>query len=176
MLIEVIVATTLFVVVMTMAAEAILSVVNATRKAQSVATIMTNLHFILEGIGRDVKTGEIMNCGSPCAILQIAQPILGSSPALMRSVQYEYTGQKITQKVFVGPSVDFTTGNPIDLTSPQEVVLEDAKFYVQGVGNDNIQPRVLVILKGYTAGKESLKTNFNLQTSVTQRIAEAADY
>ena len=169
MLIEVIVATTLFVVVMTVAATAILGVVDATRKAQAISTIMTNLHFVLEDISRQVRAGELSACtgGSPCTQIDIDQQL--------RVVTYAYdaTNKKITQQI--NDAIN-GLGPLLDLTSPQEVVLEDVEFYVSGVGDDNLQPRVLIVIRGHTVGKENVQSPFNLQTSVTQRIDEIADF
>ncbi|KKR45378.1 MAG: hypothetical protein UT80_C0037G0001, partial [Parcubacteria group bacterium GW2011_GWC1_40_13] len=50
------------------------------------------------------------------------------------------------------------------LTAP-EVKITDMKFYI----DSSSQPRVLITISGEAGTKERIKTNFNLQTTVSQR-------
>ena len=51
-----------------------------------------------------------------------------------------------------------------------EVVVEDLKFYVTGTSaTDVLQPRVIIVVVGYAGVQEKIRTDFNIQTSVSQR-------
>jgi len=70
------------------------------------------------------------------------------------------------------------------LTAPtSNVNITNMRFYVLGKGTNGIgypvaskkQPRVLMTLEGTAGSKESIKTTFNMQTTVSQRALEAQE-
>ena len=70
-LVEMMVAIAVFSVVMVVASTALLSIIDASRKAQSIKTAINTLNFALDGISKDVRVGIEYQCiddtGSPQA-------------------------------------------------------------------------------------------------------------
>lgn len=62
-LIEVMVAVSIFTIVMVVALGAILSIVNANRKAQALHTVINNVNLAIETMTRDLRTGYNYKCG-----------------------------------------------------------------------------------------------------------------
>ena len=63
-LIEVLVSTGIFTVVMVIALGALLAMVERDRKAQTLKTVINNLNFALDSMSRAIRTGEEYHCGS----------------------------------------------------------------------------------------------------------------
>jgi hypothetical protein len=79
-------------------------------------------------------------------------------------VVYELSGTSLERII--------NDGNPIAMTAP-EIVIEHLKFYVLGAGSgDTQQPKVLVSVDGYSGATAETRTNFSLQTLVSQRILD----
>jgi hypothetical protein len=61
----------------------------------------------------------------------------------------------------------------VGITAP-EVTIESFNFYVTGaeIAGDNSQPRVVMILQGSAGVSDKIKTNFNIQATVSQRLLD----
>jgi len=66
-LIEMIVAVGLFSIVMLVSISALLSLVDANRKAQALQSVMNNLNIAVDGMVREIREGSNYRCGSICA-------------------------------------------------------------------------------------------------------------
>src|ERR1044072_4174389 len=62
-LVEMIVAVGLFAVVMVVCVTALLSLVEANRKAQALQSVMNNLNIAIDGMVRGVRMGSDYHCG-----------------------------------------------------------------------------------------------------------------
>ena len=71
-LIEVMVSISIFTVVMVVALGAILSIVNANRKAQSLHTVINNVNLAVETMTRDLRTGYGYKCGGIDCVAGVA--------------------------------------------------------------------------------------------------------
>src|SRR3569832_199477 len=63
-LIEMLVSTAIFAIVMVIALGALLAMSESDRKAQSLKAVINNLNFSLDSMSRSVRTGTGLNCGS----------------------------------------------------------------------------------------------------------------
>lgn len=67
--------------------------------------------------------------------------------------------------------------NFIPVTAP-EVQVETLNFYVDGAdnseehGNNKLQPRVLLVVKGWMQGKSKVVSRFDIETLVSQRALD----
>jgi prepilin-type N-terminal cleavage/methylation domain-containing protein len=186
-LVEVLVSTAIFTIVMVIALGALLAMVESDRKAQTIKTVINNLNFALDSMSRTIRTGENYACGSDTTDCRlnpsryfsfinadrenVAYCVPTSGGSIMRQ---ETTGSLSTSCS--------TAGGFLPVTS-EEVIIEKLSFYLVGVGSgDTIQPKVTILVSGYVKtgkGESSLAackvagskcSIFNLQTSVTQRI------
>ena len=176
------VSVALFSGVMLIAVGALLSLIDANRKAQALNSIMNNLNFALENMSRNLRVGTNYHCETLAAIAPPAdidtptncinggkylafESSKGSLNNNADQVVYRVIDKTLEKSANSGQ--DF-----VAITAP-EVSIDDFFFYVDGNAlNDNRQPRVVMILHGSAGNKAKTKTEFNLQTMVSQRILD----
>jgi len=167
-LIEVIVSVAIFSIVMVIAIGAVLSAVNANRKAQSINVVVNNLNLAVESMVRDIRTGsnysDCSNGGnSDCIRFTDRDGNIGVTYSLITSGSNTYLEK--------GPLTQFGSGR---ITS-DEVGIDVAEFWIKGEGPDGEPERLLVHLKGH-AGSNTTKSEFNIQTLVTSRALDADEF
>nr|AQQ75003.1 hypothetical protein [uncultured bacterium] len=152
-LVELMVAMTLFAVVMLVAVGALLSMVDANRKARALENVMNNLNIAIDGMVRSVRMGNSYHCnsvsvpnmetddgdclnGSQGAVEIFSFAPFGANP-LEQTERWVYTfvpgsgnaGGRIERSRSGG-------SNPVAITAP-EVDIEDVTFYVDGTERTN---------------------------------------
>jgi prepilin-type N-terminal cleavage/methylation domain-containing protein len=181
-LIEMMVAVTIFSIVMLVAVGSLVSIIDANRKAQALQSVTNNLAFALEGMSRSIRVGYNYHCRdnvpSSNSALKNPSNCAGGGAVLAfeahdgdpsdddDQIVYFYDGSSLFRS-------DQGIDNFIPITAP-EVNITNFSFYVLGANNtDNIQPQVLILMDG-VAGITGSKTEtkFNIQTSVTQRTPD----
>lgn len=178
-LVELIVSLGLFTVVVLGATGAMLSMLDANRKAQAIRSAMDGLGFALDDIGRTVRVGWNYGCPSSASVFTSC---LGGDTSIKIEtdagvIEYYFSGGKI-KKSFTPPIGTGYSG--LDLT-PEGVTLSRVTFYVLGnqeLLNDGLppdpdQPRVIISLEGSAGTKAGLTSNFKIQTTVTARLPGA---
>lgn len=183
-LIEMMVAVSIFAMVMMIGVGALLSLVEANRRAQAINSVMNNLNAALESMTRSTRVGTTYYCQSssvPPAKGTLSQPRGCTAGALLAfesargdhddindQIVYRLNGTQIERSLDSGDTW-------VALTAP-EVTIETLQFYVVGAeslsdAGDRIQPRVLMRIKG-SAPIPGGTTRFNVQASVVQRILD----
>lgn len=179
-LIEMMVAVTIFAIVMMIGVGALLSLVEANRRAQAINSVMNNLNAALESMTRSIRVGTSYHCGSAfnyhepldCeetgGTLFAFESAGGSVADLDDQVVYRKNGTQLERSLNSGDTW-------VALTAP-EVTIESFTFFVAGAGSlsksgDTRQPRVLMQIKGSAAIPGGI-TEFSVQASVTQRIID----
>ncbi|OHA26951.1 MAG: hypothetical protein A3D52_02390 [Candidatus Taylorbacteria bacterium RIFCSPHIGHO2_02_FULL_44_36] len=166
-LVEILVSTAIFSVVMITAAGALLTTIDANHKAQAIQSVMNNLNFALESMSRAIRVGDTYHCGSigvlseprDCSSGDIFFAFKRSSDS--KAVYYYLSGSQIVRGV---------NGEALAITAP-EIMIENLKFYVQGAGvGSQAQPRVTIVIRGYAGATAKIRTPFNLQTTLSQRM------
>lgn len=171
-LIEIMVAVSVFAMVMVVAITAILSIVSANKKAQSLSSVINNLNFSIEAMSRDLRTGYNYNCNGLGNCISGGDNItFKSSQSNNASVKYSLdtcvssVGSRGCLKKQIG------SATPIELTASEIDILE-LNFHVLGSERgdvDNMQPRILIRIKGTGGNNARERSEFNLQTTVSQR-------
>jgi len=173
------VAVALFAVVMLVSTGALLSLINASRKAQALQSVMSNLNTALDGMARSIRQGTSYHCGnigiytSPrdCANgdTLFAFEAFGGDPSTGTD-QWVYQYNPTTKRLYKSENGG---GSYFPLTAP-EVQIDELTFFVVGTTpGDSEQAKVIMTIKG-TAGAESLKTRttFNIQATAVQRVLD----
>jgi len=164
-LVEMIVAVSIFTIVVFVSVGALLAIADANRKANALRTVMDNLNFAMESMARSIRTGDDYSCsgGDNC-------PSGGNSLTFTdqnsQTVTYRY--EAATKSI----SVQKGAGAFTNITSP-EVTIDSLTFYVNGVGSDGAQPRVVISIQGTAGIIETLKSSFSVQTTISQRRVES---
>ena len=144
------VSVSIFAIVVMISMTAILSVVDSSKKAQSMKSVMNNLNFALETMTRTIKTGKgytVSGTGNTRIILTDQDGA---------SVSYYLDGTTIMR-----------SGDPI--TAPEVDV--DKLQFIDGTGNSpKTQPSVIMIIHGTVKLSERVTSEFSVQTTVTQRL------
>ena len=181
-LVEMVVAFAFFSVIMVIAVGSLISLIEANRKAQTLKTVVNNLHFALENMSRNIRTGSRYHCGTGSIVLPSDCP---STPG-ERLVFQARDGEYLLYELFEGAilrskSADgselLDPANFVPITAP-EIVVDTLHFYVEGAdnstesGNNKRQPRVLMVVRGSMQGRSKVPTRFDVQTLVSQRVLD----
>jgi prepilin-type N-terminal cleavage/methylation domain-containing protein len=186
-LIEIMVAVSIFTVVMLVGVGALLTMVQVNKRAQGINSVMNNVNAAIEQMSRSIRVGSTYYCGegavAPAAlILSRAQdcPLDGGLLFAFEAtggdtddptdqVVYRLNGTQLERSLESGDN-----GTWVALTAP-EVQITNFRFYVTGStplsDGDTEQPRVLMVIQG-TAEVQGGPTEFTVQSSVTQRLID----
>ncbi len=179
------VSVALFATVMTIALGALLAISQSDLKAESLKTVINNLNFALDDMSRSIRTGSNYHCGAG-GTLSVPQDCSGqggtqdgaSYLAFTASdgslVEYQLdTNLCANGQGCIERQVTPAGGTPsgfLPITSP-DVVVTGLTFYVIGSPpGDGLQPKVTILLHGFSPKVTGAESQFNLQTSITQRI------
>ncbi len=194
-LVEMIVASAIFISVMLVAVTSLLTIINANRKSHDLRNVIDNVTFAIESISKDAQgakqfvcgdvnfafTSGTPNCtsGGPALQYKFVDP---TNPAISTTTEYRfitsanlgtYSAQTNLQKRVcpngVCPSV-WT-----DMVAPYPIInITNLEFYVLGEGTDAFfspnrrQPRIIITAEGQVKNKDGTYTKFNLQTTTTR--------
>ena len=150
-LIEMMVAVSIFAIVVTISMGAIFTIVDANKKAQSLKAVMNNLNFALETMTRTIKTGQI----SPSFV---TGPSITVTDQSSKSITYTLNNKQIIRTVDSASSA---------ITAP-EVEITNLNF-IRGY-NTGTQPSVVMVIQGTAKLNERVSSDFNIQTTITQRL------
>ncbi len=184
-LIEVMVAVSIFTIVMVVALGAILAIVNANRKAQSLHTVINNVNLAVETMARDLRTGYNYKCGPTKDVctygttasyeeisftsLQVAER-LGTDDVVTVIYRRSETSEG---KGYLEKSID--DGTNWTRITDNSVDIEGLSFRVWGINTlltgDTNQPKIILNLKAkITAHGNS--SEFAIQTFISQRYLD----
>lgn len=181
---ELLVATTLFTVVVTSVASSFIGIIDSYRKATAMRLVMDNLNASIESVVRGLKTGTTYHCGNGGTITQPLDCASGASYVAFETA----TGRSSSAGDQVVYCLGGTAGCPATANqifrstdggatflavtpAPPAVSITQLLFFVTGTTiNDNTQPRAVIVVRGTAAGtNQKSATSFSIQTSVTQR-------
>jgi len=175
-LIELLVSMALFSIILVIALGAIITIVDANKKARSLMTVMNNLNFSVDSMTRSFKVGDIAANGNYGGVNGIGgdggahcfqtteidyDATISVEDAQGRRVKYcfEKVGElgKITKW-------DSVSGGTSELTSP-DIDIDKAYFEIK-----NQQPLLIINLQGTVGVSPKVRSDFTIQTSVSQRV------
>lgn len=167
-ILELMVALTLFIVVMTMSMGSIVGIFDTNRKSNSLKSIMSNLNLAVESMSKEMRYGKNYHCSSS-GTLSLPQncPNGDNSMTFLSSdneeITYRINGPTLEKRVGGGSFIPITA---------KDVVVNSFTFYVLGTGNgDTLQPKVIIKIKGYAGGPKG-RSDFAIQTMVSQRALD----
>lgn len=183
-LVELMVSLTIFTVVVLAAVGSLYTVNGASRKVQSMRSVLDNLTFALEAISRTVRTSSAVVCGGSLNI--------SGDPNCPFSAQAVNTMLLVDSTIGVHQLIEYRLGYPsgqtggaiqkryqengiwtnwVSLTAP-EIDIDHLYFYVDGASStDSSQASVIVFAQG-TATAGGTTSPFAIQTYISQRASE----
>ena len=165
-LIELMVAISIFIIIMTISMGSIVNVIDANRKSRSLKTALNNLNLAVESISKEMRFGKNYHCGSS-GVVTTPQNCSGGDTFISFlssdniQITYRLNNQAIEKKL--------GNGDYIAVTAP-EIVIDNLTFYTLGAGtSDTLQPKIIIKIQSH-AGTSKSQSNFTLQTLVSQRV------
>ena len=176
-LIEIMTSVAIFAVVMVISMGSILSVLQANRKSESLKAVMDNLNLSVESMSREMRFGLNYNGGLVGDIHTPHNCSVGcdSVAFLANDGHTEIVYRSLPGSGNIEKSTD-AGATFVPVTAP-EITIEDLKFYVLGALPSSeevtpLQPKVLIKIKGSAGVKATEKTDFTVETLVSQRILD----
>lgn len=152
-LIELMVAISIFMMIMIMAMGAVIVASDASKKADKLRTAMDNVNFAMESMTRSIRMGTSYDAsGGNFSFTSSEQ----------KNISYKVLSKKLQRCISPSPCVDMVSS---------EVEIDKLDFTVKGVGVGGEQPSVYIIMKG-TVNMKGASYSFALQTMASQRNLE----
>ncbi len=188
-LIEIIVSTAIFTIVVTIAIGALTSLNKTSREARALRIIMDNANSAMDSMSRTIRMGVRFDgaCDASCVCAGSAtSTVRDTSPALIDSANPKSRGNTCLK--FYGPnssasltdtryrfssstkSVERSQDGGVTyqtMTAP-EVEVSDMRFFVVGSGLDQNQPIITMIMTGVAKSSNQVR-DFAIQTSISPR-------
>lgn len=181
-LVELIVSMGLFIVVVFGTTSAMLTMLDASRKAQAMRTAMEGLGFALDDIARSVRVGGNYDCLDASAV----PPVFPMSDPAFDSATNSCVGVKI--KMDIGVVAYYVEGTEIKksftptsgsggysglVLTPPEISISSGSFFDVLGDQTSDQPRIFIHLLGTAGDKPGFQSQFRIQTVVTARLPDA---
>lgn len=188
-LIEMLVATGLFLAVLTIVVGAIISIQYGAKKARNMRIAMDNINMALESISRDIRTGTTIHCdrgitpittwrncprtdadgnGGADSIALEAQG--GDAFSSGDQHVYRLCGGRIERSKTGDPGGSIPCGTlPFSPITAPEISVELLNFQVHGAEIDRNQPFVRIMIRGTIGTSPKDRATFTVQTFVTPR-------
>ncbi len=166
-LIEMVISLAIFTIVALIAVGALLKIMDLNKKSLTMKTSINNLNFVLESMSREMRVGknytEVSNNSSGWEIrFQSPKP---ANEECYISYKY-YSSLSTLRKAQRGDCSDTTGAFFADIISPDIKITNSILIMNTSSG----QPYAFFWFKGYTGLTEKEKTEFSMQTRVSQRI------
>lgn len=189
-LIEMIVATGIFTIVMLVVVGSLISLNNESRKSRSIRLVTDNLSSAIDSMSRNVRMGSYYHCGcgtagspstpgdanypdGPRDCPMIDSLGNGGDQCLAFESQFGATALSADQYVYRLSNNRIQRSKDggvtfIDLTAP-EIRINDLRFFVQGSTPDAHQPVITLFIRGTASVTPKMATDFNIQTTLGSR-------
>ncbi len=193
-LIEIMIATALFVVIMIMGIGVLLNVSKNHKSTQIMRSAMDSMSFVMEDMTRNIRLGSMFYCGdydySGTTPGTLSCPVYGSLPdssGLPESLELAFEGlygdptksnDQIVYRLhqdgpgsntgYMQKSLD--GGTTYKRITPDDIKIDLTKsgFTVVGTDSDNLQTKAIIRLFG-TVNYQNVSLPFNFQTTISPR-------
>lgn len=173
-LIEMMVSVAIFSIVVMISLGAILTILDANRKARTLTEVMNNLNFSVEMITRSLKTGvePIVTAG----VLEVGAIVLEEDGFKREKTSYKLSLDGDGERGYISQCIstynagdECSAGDWVAITSEQVDIERFDRFVVGSDTNGGTQPRTQIFIAGTVRINEKISSDFSLQTTVSQR-------
>ena len=183
-LVEVLVATALFTVVVVVAVSALLVILDANRKAQNIANTINNTFFSFETMTRLMRTGSNYHCGAGGTLTVPQDCVNGDTQVYFTDDRGQFVHIWFDTSSATGTimeEIDSTNKNGTTFDAAYPLTTDDFSvqqllFTVSGSqpvsSSDRNQPMTTIVLYGITNKNGRGSSDLKLQSTVTQRILD----
>lgn len=159
-------AIALFVVLVSLSMSSVLNVLDTSRRVRGNKDVMDSLNASLEYMTRTVRFGHTYHCGG--GTLTVAQNCTTGDNILAvrfgsQTFVFSLSGGRIRVSDDGGVNYKWLTGS--------NVIIDDLRFFTFGTSKtaDNLQPYVLVVIRGRVKDDAQSYSSFDIQTMMSQR-------
>ena len=158
-MIEMLVSSAIFAIVVTMVMGTITTIVDASRKARTMTEVMSNLNFSFESMTRTLKTARTIDLDNT------GGDEITATDQQNRSIVYTFSSGGISKTVTENGDTftDKITSKDLQLIS------WNIEEFPKNLIDPNQQPRVFFSIKGRVETARGIYSEFNLQSTVSQR-------
>jgi type II secretory pathway pseudopilin PulG len=178
MLIEIMVSLSIFTLIAVSTTAALLSIMDANNKSQSMRAVMDNLSVTVESMSRALRVGTNFSCNFNSGYTDFSTCGSGTNVVSFQPQNTSAAGDRIVYKFENNAIVRYKASSPSSPTilTSADVSVTNLTFYVLGAGKCDGQPRMLITINGKAGGTLSPQSTFVIQTTVSQRqIDDDAD-
>lgn len=172
-LIEIMVALSIFIIIVTVSMGSILGIFGANRKSDAQSTVMNSLNFAMETLSRELRYGWNYHCDSIGILTDPRSCPLSGGNEITFSTNLSGTTELVRYIVSNGVLQKSVNGGSfIPVTPPTSTLTVDSFIvFVDGavVPPATTQPRVLIYLRGRSGVGTRTVSQFALETVVSQR-------
>jgi prepilin-type N-terminal cleavage/methylation domain-containing protein len=185
-LVEMLVASAIFTVFMVVAVGALMSIISANDRAQAIKTVIDNVTFAVDDMARNIRSGtNYQSCndttqiglnqtGTNCSSNQGNELSYFDNGDPQDSIYYRFASNQYLSSG-QGNILEICNGSDCtipktwqSLTAPTSTVnISNMTFYV--FNGSGVQPRVLMTVTGFIPNKNGASTEFDIQTTASQR-------
>lgn len=180
-LIEMLISISLFTIVVTIAFGALMTIMSASNKAKTIKIVVNNLNLAIESMSREIRTGSYYNCITASNTYEFGDgegeedcDLKEGNVLVFKAENGDTVAYYLnisTKQIMVYRKPSDGSGTRNSLTG-DDVEVEKLQLAVKGTEKgDNIQPRVLLVLKG-AIRQVNVASEFNIQTTISQRKIE----
>ncbi len=163
-LIEMIVAIAVFTVVMTVTAATYLNIIDIQKKANAIRAINDNVSFAMEVMSREISQSKDFNLTNAGCSYAVTCGYFDFRDRSGNQVIYSRQNNSIKRT---------SSGDPDLYLTSSDVVIDNMEFRISGQqSGDGLQPMATIIINATAGEKLKIRTSFNLQTTISQRISE----
>lgn len=180
-LVELMVALTLFSIIMISSIGTLITMVDANAKAQALYSVMTDMSFVVDSMTRNIRTAHEHYCfndsyeSSAFNDSGSDYPVNDCSGELGIAFTADRGGERIGYRYNSDDeSIEQRTddGEWIRMTS-ETVKITNLEFIVSGTDDtDDVQPRIFLVIEGKVENGLDVATTFKLQTNVVQYVID----
>lgn len=184
-LLELIVAMSIFTMVLVISTGAVLGVLRANKHLQASQFAMNNLGLVLEHMVRTIRVGKTYHCNTGSGAIDSPQDCTsgassfafeksgGDSSTIGDQIIYDLQAHPLGVGYEIRRSIN--GGSTYESFTSPEIVVEQMQFYVdnaQPPPADSEQPIVVLTIKGYSRTDPRVKSDFNIQSTISQRALD----
>lgn len=173
---ELIVSVGLFMIVVTIAMSAYVTMISLDRKARATNDVVSNLSFAVNSMSRAIRTGSDYNCGATGGVTNDCWPSPQTSfkfkdeNGLTEIYFYDFDSRSIYGCINVANCSVNTASRLID----PRIDVSEFKFFAEGTAaGDTKQPRVVFTITGsIKPDPQTAPISFTIESSATQRLLD----
>lgn len=179
-LVEIIIATGLFTILVVAVVDIIIASFKAQRKISNIQTVQDNIRFSLDLMTREMRTGEkfrIITHACPFNLgngIEFTNLTAGERRYYYLADRDGDTFPDSIMRVAMTGDIDINCALAAQFTA-DEVIVDYMRFYLNGqvLGPSDGQPRITIVLGARSRDQKIVsQTSINIQTSITPRVRD----